>query len=96
VNNTANTSQPVVFDVQGMSCDHCVRAVASALAAVPDIAVRAIAIGYAGVTARNPAAVNAAISALAHAGYSARARDLAATPRPATGGCKCCGDGHCD
>lgn len=35
--------------IDGMSCDHCVRAVRQALEAVPGVAVRAVAVGTATV-----------------------------------------------
>lgn len=55
-----------------MHCGSCVRRVSQALASTPGIAVDEVRVGAARLTASDePAAVNAAIAALAKAGYPA-------------------------
>ena len=61
------------FQIDGMSCGHCVAAVDRALRAVPGVQVDEVAIGAAVVT-HDPhqAAAEAIQAAIAEAGYSAR------------------------
>jgi copper chaperone len=56
-----------------MSCDHCVRRVTKALAAVPGVRVADVAVGSATVDAADDAALAAALAAVAEAGYPATA-----------------------
>jgi len=58
--------------IEGMHCGSCVRRVSQALAATPGIAVREVRIGAARLSAPDgPAPIEAAIAALAKAGYTA-------------------------
>ena len=73
--------QPVnaTLAIEGMSCGHCVAAVKQALADVPGVADRQVAVGSA-VLAIDPAArpvsdtIAAAIEAIRDAGYDAAPR----------------------
>jgi len=60
------------LEIHGMSCDHCIRAVNRALAALPGVAVESVRLGGAGVrydeTKITPDQITAAVNA---AGYSA-------------------------
>ena len=58
--------------IDGMHCGSCVRRVGQALAATPGVAVDEVRVGAARLTAsQDPAPVEAAIAAIAKAGYSA-------------------------
>ena len=64
--------QTVDLDIKGMSCGHCVKAVQSALAAVPGVAVKDVRIGHATVEVENGAAKpDALVEAVDDAGYEA-------------------------
>lgn len=58
------------LQIDGMSCDHCVRAVQQALLAVPGVASAEVTVGEAHVTGQ--AAPDALIAALSDEGYGAR------------------------
>ena len=67
-------TQPVTLAVGGMSCGHCVAAVRSALAGLPGVEVRQVAVGTATVAldpqqGTSPAAL---VEAIRDAGYDAR------------------------
>lgn len=58
--------------IDGMHCGSCVRRVSQALAAVPGVTVNEVGLGAARLTAaEEPAPVDAAIAALAKAGFAA-------------------------
>lgn len=58
--------------IDGMHCASCVRRVAQALSATEGVEVKEVSVGSARLTsAQEPAPVDAAIAALAKAGYSA-------------------------
>lgn len=58
--------------INGMSCDHCVRRVTKALAAVPGVRVEEVRVGQAVVSDSGaPATPEALIRALDDAGYAA-------------------------
>jgi copper chaperone len=63
----------VSFEIEGMSCGHCVKAVREALAALPGVNVDAVSIGSATVQF-DPASNNVGtlVDAIADAGYEAR------------------------
>lgn len=62
----------VTLRIDGMHCGACVRRVSQALASTPGIAVNEVRVGAARLnTGDEPAAADAAISALAKAGYTA-------------------------
>ena len=64
--------QTVDLDIKGMSCGHCVKAVQSALAAVPGVAVKDVRIGHATVEVENGATKpDALVEAVDDAGYEA-------------------------
>jgi copper chaperone CopZ len=62
----------IVLAVDGMSCQHCVRRVTTALGKVPGVHVDEVTVGRAQVEASDDAAAGAVISALERAGYPAR------------------------
>lgn len=58
--------------IEGMHCGSCVRRVTQALSAIADVEVKEVNIGSAELSSnQEPAPVDAAIAALAKAGYSA-------------------------
>jgi copper chaperone CopZ len=65
----------VALTIQGMSCQHCVRAVREALEAVPGVTVSSVDIGSAQVTV-DPAqaSAEAVAAAVTDAGYDATAQ----------------------
>jgi len=78
------------LSIDGMSCGHCVRAVSSALGALPNVAVRSVAVGSAVIETSDPAAVSRAVAAVQEAGYSARAAAAPDVSLPtAAGSCGC-------
>jgi copper chaperone CopZ len=62
----------LTFTIDGMSCQHCVRRVTTALGKVPDIRVEEVTVGRARVEALDDAAAGAVVAALERAGYPAR------------------------
>jgi len=90
----ATETKPTSFtlSIDGMTCGHCVQAVTSALAAVPGVAVRTVAVGSAQITAPDGQTVARAIAALDDAGFPARASEspTGIAGRAATGAA-CCG-----
>ncbi len=62
----------LTLDVEGMSCDHCVKAVDGALKEVPGVIATAVRVGSATVT-YDPSVANveALLDAVADVGYSA-------------------------
>ena len=71
----------IVLSVDGMSCQHCVRRVTTALAKVPGVRVDEVTVGRARVEVSDDAPVGALVSALERAGYRARV-DAAPGARP--------------
>jgi copper chaperone CopZ len=64
--------QTVDLAIKGMSCGHCVKAVQSALAAVPGVAVKDVRVGHATVEVdRGAANPEALVDAVDDAGYEA-------------------------
>ena len=68
---TPAPAAPLTVAVTGMTCGQCVATVRDALAAVPGLDVQEVAVGRATVVAHAPAARDAALAALAAAGYPA-------------------------
>lgn len=65
-------TQKVDLAIKGMSCGHCVRAVSSALAAVPGVQVKDVRIGSATVEVASGAAMpDDLVRAVDDAGYEA-------------------------
>jgi copper chaperone CopZ len=98
MNSTTTPTEPLTLSIDGMSCGHCVQTVTKALAGLPSVIVRSVAVGSAEIEAATPHAANDAIAALHGAGYPARVANRApASPNPAraTGCCGgpkgCCG-----
>lgn len=58
------------LQIEGMSCDHCVRAVRQALVAVPGVAAAEVSVGHASV--EGDAAPEALVAALTEEGFEAR------------------------
>ena len=82
----SSTPEPrlVNFAVGGMSCGHCVAAVREALAELPGVEVRQVAVGMASVAVDETATSQAAlVAAIRDAGYEAR---VAARPLPQAAG----------
>ena len=85
--STTSTEQ-VSLAIGGMSCGHCVAAVTEALAGLPGVEVRQVAVGSASVgldprvTSRDRL-----VDAIREAGYEAR---VAARPLPQASGAGCC------
>ena len=61
----------VRLEVEGMSCDHCVRAVDEALREVPGVSGATVRIGSATVTCDPSVTVSELVDAVADAGYTA-------------------------
>ncbi len=83
-------SQTLTLAIEGMSCEHCVKAVTQALAAIPGLAVRSVTVGNAAVESKNDAAVGKALAALDDAGFPARVATRAGNWPVGTPG-SCCG-----
>lgn len=63
--------EQIAFTIEGMSCQHCVRAVQAALEAVPGASVREVVVGSARVEYDGQAATADALAdAIADAGYA--------------------------
>jgi copper chaperone len=91
---TTNRIGTVTLAIDGMSCGHCVQAVSKALAAMPGVRVRSVALGSAVIEAADGWAAGNAVAALEEAGYPAKAVSDAAdtvSPTQAKGGGGCCG-----
>lgn len=86
--STTSPSCQVDLAISGMSCGHCVAAVRTALAELPGVEIRQVAIGAASV-AIDPThtSVDALISAIDNAGYAARAAER---PLPQADAGRCC------
>jgi copper chaperone CopZ len=90
MNATTNSAQQLTLSIEGMSCGHCVQTVTKALAALPSVKVRSVAVGSAEIEA-TPDAANDALVALEGAGYQAKVESrVAATVNSARAG-GCCG-----
>lgn len=64
-------SEQIAFTIEGMTCQHCVRAVQEALEAVPGVSVRSVTIGSAALEYDGrPATADALSDAIADAGYA--------------------------
>jgi len=72
MNTTTKTGETMKISIDGMSCGHCVNAVTKALAAVPGVNIRSVAIGSAEIEATEGWDGGKAIAALQQAGYTAR------------------------
>jgi copper chaperone CopZ len=90
MNTQPNTSPATQIRIQGMTCDHCVKTVTRALAGVPGLQVRSVAVGHAVVEAADARAANLAVEAINATGYEAVIEASASTPAPSSG-CSCCG-----
>jgi len=60
------------IDIEGMSCDHCVRAVTKAIEKVPGVAAVEVTVGHAVVHSPTPVSRDALASAIAEEGYRIR------------------------
>lgn len=60
------------LQINGMHCGSCIRRVEQALASTEGVKVEEVRLGAARLSASGPAPADAAIAALAKAGYSAR------------------------
>ena len=63
----------VTIHIEGMHCGHCLNAVSRALHGVPGVEVKSLQIGRAEVDAPAGPVVDAAVAAVAAAGYRATA-----------------------
>lgn len=89
MNATTNSAERVTLSIEGMSCGHCVQTVTKALAALPSVKVRSVAVGSAEIEA-TPDAANDALATLNGAGYRARVASRTAAINAARAG-GCCG-----
>jgi copper chaperone len=62
----------LTLSIDGMSCDHCVRAVRKALESVPGVTVEEVTVGRAVVKATEPSAVGRLKAAIEDEGYQVR------------------------
>lgn len=88
MNSTTTPTEWLTLSIDDMSCGHCVQTVTKALAGLPSVNVRSVAVGSAEIEAATPNAANDAIAALHGAGYPARVASRAAASPRTTG---CCG-----
>ena len=94
MNTMTGTNQTTTLSIDGMSCGHCVQGVTTALAALPGVKVRSVAVGSAVIETADGWATATAVNALSRAGYPAKAvGDSASTAaaNPAKSGGGCCG-----
>ena len=59
----------VELEIQGMSCDHCVRAVKSALEQVPGVKSSTVRVGHADLQVEDTTARDALVRAVEEEGY---------------------------
>jgi copper chaperone len=87
-NHPTSPTQQVNLAIDGMSCGHCVAAVTEALAGLPGVEVRRVAVGAASV-ALDPQTTSTAalVDVVREAGYDARIADR---PLPQAAGSSCC------
>lgn len=92
MSSATNSATPYTIAIEGMTCGHCIKAVTQALAGVPGVHVRSVALGTAEIAAPDGLTVAAAVNALSDAGYTA---SVAAPTSDATkagrSGVSCCG-----
>ncbi|NNG15766.1 MAG: heavy-metal-associated domain-containing protein [Gemmatimonadales bacterium] len=62
----------VTLKIDGMSCDHCVRAVRHALAELPQVDIQSVEIGSATVRYDESTGAERILAAIEEAGYGAR------------------------
>jgi copper chaperone CopZ len=62
-------TKTVALDIQGMSCEHCVRSVRGALLAVPGVVRADVRVGHADVEVEDATARDALTAAVAEEGY---------------------------
>ena len=72
----AQLAETVDLTIEGMSCDHCVRAVQSALRSVPGVTIDRVAIGSATITYDpTQTTLDEVLDAVADEGYTAQRAD---------------------
>ena len=59
----------IALEIQGMSCDHCVRAVKNALGEVPGVREASVKVGHADVQAEDDTSRDAIVRAIEQEGY---------------------------
>jgi copper chaperone len=59
----------IAVDIEGMSCDHCVRAVKNALGGIAGVVDAEVRVGHADVRANDDVARDAVIAAIEEEGY---------------------------
>jgi copper chaperone len=92
MNTTIQNVRTTTLAIDGMTCGHCVQAVTKALAVVPGVKVKSVAVGSAEIEG-DGSATGRAVAALDEAGYPAKALGDAVASS-ATGPAKsggCCG-----
>lgn len=67
----AGTTVSAILRIEGMRCDHCVRAVTNALERVPEVKAVSVFVGGARITAGNAASIELACAAVERAGFEA-------------------------
>jgi copper chaperone CopZ len=71
--STSDSGAAVTLPIDGMSCQHCVRAVTLALQSVPGVQVQHVSVGTATFTAPDATAQARAVEAITDAGFEPRA-----------------------
>ena len=72
----AQPTETVDLTIEGMSCDHCVRAVQNALRSVPGVTIDRVAIGSATITYDpTQASLDEVLDVVADEGYTAQRAD---------------------
>lgn len=93
MNTLKSANEAITLAIDGMSCGHCVQAVAKTLSAVAGVKILSVAVGLAIVETTDEATASKAMMALDDAGYPAKMRGVAASEtsqNPAKAG-GCCG-----
>ena len=82
--------QSARFEIEGMSCGHCVGSIENALRSVPGVEVRSVDVGSAEVAFEPATATkDAVLTAIGGAGFRARETGAVAATNK-RGGCSCC------
>lgn len=66
--------QTHAFDISGMTCDHCVRAVKKALEGVPGVRRADVRVGHADVESEDTVRKDLLVTAIEEEGYQVRGR----------------------
>lgn len=81
------------LNIDGMTCDHCVKAVLAALRGAPGVRTVGVRVGEADIVTSSPAGAETAVRAIGAAGYKAEIVTDKSAKSPAAGcdvRCGCC------